>query len=99
VLEEAKRLAAREGITLRALMEEGLRMAIEERSRQAAFSLRKATHSARPSARGARRRLESPPRPGLRGPELVIAIDTNILPTFVSQPPFRDPGDRARFWL
>jgi hypothetical protein len=40
---EARRLAAREGTTLRALIEEGLRRIVAERKRTAAFRLRKAT--------------------------------------------------------
>jgi hypothetical protein len=43
LLEEAKRLAAREGTTLRALIEEGLRRILAERKRTGAFRLRKAT--------------------------------------------------------
>ena len=43
MLEEAKRLAAREGTTLRALIEEGLRRILAERKRTGAFRLRKAT--------------------------------------------------------
>jgi len=41
VLKEAKLIAAREGVTLRSLVEEGLRRVIEERTQQAsAFKLR-----------------------------------------------------------
>jgi hypothetical protein len=43
LLEEAKRLAAREGTTVRALIEEGLRRILAERKRAAKFRLRKAT--------------------------------------------------------
>lgn len=43
LLVEARRLAAREGITLRALVEQGLRQAIRERRKRTEFSLRKAT--------------------------------------------------------
>ena len=42
LLEEAKRLAAREGSSIRALVEEGLRRTLAERKR-ATFRLRKAT--------------------------------------------------------
>jgi hypothetical protein len=43
-LNEARRLAAREGTTLRALIEEGLRRVLAERRvRQGPFRLRKAT--------------------------------------------------------
>ena len=45
VLRAAKRLAADQGITLRELMEEGLRMALEERSQRAEFTLQRATFS------------------------------------------------------
>jgi hypothetical protein len=42
-LDEARRVAAREGITLRALIEEGLRRVLaERRSRRAGFRLRDA---------------------------------------------------------
>lgn len=43
LLNEAKRLAAREGITVRTLVEQGLRHAIRERRSSAPFRLRKAT--------------------------------------------------------
>jgi hypothetical protein len=43
LLEEARKLAAREGTTLRALMEQGLRRVVAERRRAAAFRLRKAS--------------------------------------------------------
>ena len=44
LLEDARRLAAREGTTLRALMEQGLRHVVAERRRLAgAFRLRKAS--------------------------------------------------------
>ena len=43
LLIEAKRLAAREGITVRTLVEQGLRQAIRERRKRAEFRLRKAT--------------------------------------------------------
>jgi Bacterial antitoxin of type II TA system, VapB len=43
LLEEARRLAAREGTTLRALIEEGLRRIVADRKRTGAFRLRKAT--------------------------------------------------------
>ncbi len=43
LLSEAKRLAAREGITVRTLVEQGLRHAIRERRTHAKFQLRKAT--------------------------------------------------------
>jgi len=43
LLEEAKRLASREGTTVRALVEEGLRRTLAERKRAKGFRLRKAT--------------------------------------------------------
>jgi hypothetical protein len=43
LLAEAKRVAAREGTTVRALIEEGLRRVIEERQARSAFTLRRAT--------------------------------------------------------
>jgi hypothetical protein len=43
LLEEAKKLAARQGTTVRALIEEGLRRVVAERRRPGAFRLRKAT--------------------------------------------------------
>jgi len=43
LLEEAKRVAARQDTTLRVLIIEGLRRVITERKRAAAFRLRKAT--------------------------------------------------------
>ena len=43
LLEMARKLASREGTTVRALVEEGLRQVIAERRQAAAFRLRKAT--------------------------------------------------------
>ena len=43
LLEEARKLASREGRPVRALIEEGLRRIIAERKRAGAFRLRKAT--------------------------------------------------------
>lgn len=43
LLDEARRLAAREGTTLRALVEEGLRRIVAERKRTGPFRLRRAT--------------------------------------------------------
>jgi hypothetical protein len=42
LLEQARTLAAREGTTIRALIEQGLRHVLAERQRAAAFRLRKA---------------------------------------------------------
>jgi hypothetical protein len=43
LLEEARKVASREGTTVRALVEEGLRRIIAERERRGGFRLRKAT--------------------------------------------------------
>ena len=43
LLEEAKRLAAREGTTVRAYVEQGLRRIVAERKSRGLFKLRKAT--------------------------------------------------------
>jgi hypothetical protein len=43
LLNDAKRLAAAEGTTLRALIEDGLRHVLAERERRPAFRLRRAT--------------------------------------------------------
>jgi Bacterial antitoxin of type II TA system, VapB len=56
LLEEAKKLAARQGTTVRALIEEGLRRVLAERRRPGAFRLRKATFKGeglQPQAAGA----------------------------------------------
>jgi len=47
LLDEARRAAAEEGTTVRALIEEGLRHLLRERSRQRAFRLRRATFKGR----------------------------------------------------
>lgn len=43
LLTQAKRVAAREGTTVRALIEDGLRRVLEEREARAPFTLRRAT--------------------------------------------------------
>ncbi len=43
LLREARKLAAREGTTLRALVERGLRQVVAEKTRRQAFRLRKAS--------------------------------------------------------
>ena len=43
LLDEAKKLAAKEGTTLRAFVEQGLRRIVAERKKRGAFRLRKAT--------------------------------------------------------
>lgn len=47
LLEETKRIAAKEGTTVRALIEEGLRRTITERKQKGAFRLRRATFKGR----------------------------------------------------
>jgi len=42
-LKEARKVAAREGTTVRAMVEQGLRQVLEERKAAKAFRLRKAT--------------------------------------------------------
>lgn len=43
LLREARKAAAREGITLRALVEHGLRLAVAEKGKRTAFKLRDAS--------------------------------------------------------
>lgn len=43
LLRDAKRIAAREGTTVRSLIEQGLRQAVAERRRSGGFRLRRAT--------------------------------------------------------
>jgi hypothetical protein len=55
LLKEAKRLAAREGVTLRTLVEKGLRHELERRARPVEFRLRRATFKGKglnPAAQG-----------------------------------------------
>jgi hypothetical protein len=47
LLEEAKKVAAREGTTVKALIEQGLRQALSERKSAGVFRLRKATFRGR----------------------------------------------------
>jgi Bacterial antitoxin of type II TA system, VapB len=47
LLHEARKVAAREGITLRALVEQGLRKVVAEKKRRPAFRLRKASFGGR----------------------------------------------------
>ena len=47
LLEKAKRIAAREGTTIRALIEQGLRRTLAERTRGEKFRLRRATFKGR----------------------------------------------------
>jgi hypothetical protein len=57
LLAEAKKVAASEGITMRTLIEQGLRQALTERRQQSGFRLRKATFKGRgmtAAARGVR---------------------------------------------
>jgi len=56
LLEEARKLAAKEGTTVRALVEEGLRRVVAQRKRAAPFRLRKASfkgHGLQPTLAGA----------------------------------------------
>ena len=56
LLEEAKRAAASDGITLRELIEAGLRLSLKSRGRSGAFKLRKASFRGKglqPALRGA----------------------------------------------
>ncbi len=56
LLAEARKMAAREGITLRTLIEQGLQHAVSQRKRHRRFRLRKATFKGRglsATARGA----------------------------------------------
>jgi hypothetical protein len=55
LLKDAKRLATREGVTLRTLVESGLRNEIERRRRPAAFRLRRASFKGKGLQAGARR--------------------------------------------
>jgi len=47
LLRQARKLAAREGTTLRALIEQGLRRVVAEKQRRPAFRLRKASFKGR----------------------------------------------------
>jgi hypothetical protein len=47
LLREARQIAAREGTTLRALVEQGLRRVVSEKKRKDAFRLRKASFKGR----------------------------------------------------
>lgn len=47
LLREARHVAAREGTTLRALVEQGLRQVVAEKKRKRAFRLRKASFKGR----------------------------------------------------
>jgi hypothetical protein len=47
IFEEARKLAARENTTMKALVEEGLRKVVSERKRKEPFQLRKATFKGR----------------------------------------------------
>jgi len=47
LLRDARKLAAREGTTLKALVEQGLRQIVDERKRSPSFRLRKVTFKGR----------------------------------------------------
>lgn len=53
LLEEAKQVAARESITLRELIEEGLRRSLDERRKRNRFHLRRASYCGKGLQRGA----------------------------------------------
>jgi hypothetical protein len=55
LLREAKRVAAREGTTVRSLIEQGLRHAVGERNRARRFRLRKASFKGKGLSAEARR--------------------------------------------
>lgn len=55
LLREAKRLAAREGTTVRSLIEQGLRHAVDQRKRARRFRLRKASFKGKGLSAEARR--------------------------------------------
>ena len=79
LLEETRGLAAREGTSARALVE-GLRRVVGERKRAVPFRLRRATvrgEGLQPPLAGVPGAAD--PRPRLRGPGGVIALDTNLL--------------------
>lgn len=52
LLEEARKLAAKEGTTVRALVEQGLRRVVAERKNRGVFKLRKATFKGEGLQRG-----------------------------------------------
>lgn len=52
ILEDAKRIARREGVTLRVLVEEGLRTVVAQRAGRKRFSLRDASVKGRGPHRG-----------------------------------------------
>jgi hypothetical protein len=79
LLAQARRLARREGATVRALVEEGLRQVVASRrpgGLHPAAGLRGRHRRSTGRRRGA---VGSAARPDLRGPRRVIAVDTNIL--------------------
>ena len=79
LLREAKQLAAREGTTLRALVEQGLRRVVAEKKPKRGFRLRKATFK----GRGLRPELADAGWDRIRDlayeDRSCIAVDTNIL--------------------
>jgi hypothetical protein len=54
LLKEAKKVAARERTTVRALVEQGLRNELKQRTRSTSFRLRKATFKGKGLQRGAK---------------------------------------------
>jgi hypothetical protein len=63
VLDEARRIAARDGTTVRVLIESGLRKEIHERKRRGRFRLRRATFQ----GRGLRPEVAAAPWEEIRG--------------------------------
>jgi hypothetical protein len=66
VLDEAREVAAREGTTVRALIETGLRREIQERKRRVRFRLRRASFKGRglqPEAAGVSNSMMRPRSP------------------------------------
>jgi len=54
LLAEARKIATREGVTVRTLIEQGLRHALNQRKQRGRFHLRKATFNGRGLSAGAR---------------------------------------------
>ena len=65
LLAEAQKVARREGTTLKALTEEGLRKVLAEKKRREAFRLRDCARRRRPQSRVRRRILGTDPRRSL----------------------------------
>lgn len=80
LVREARRVALREGTTVRALIERGLRSVVTgRRPRGAVHAAQGRVPRRRPRGRPAAARLGDARRPELHGARGVIAVDTNIL--------------------